>query len=90
LLVLLLPLCVEAAFSKAHARNSQVENESSPQWPLGGTTAACRERAQMTPGVPDLTDEELQLCKKAFAQFDKDGASCSIFQLLLLLLLFLA
>lgn len=27
----------------------------------------------MRPGVPDLTNEELQLCKKAFAQFDKDG-----------------
>jgi hypothetical protein len=40
--------------------------------PARRTTAACRAQ-MMTSGVADLTNEELQLCKKAFAQFDKDG-----------------
>jgi Ca2+-binding EF-hand superfamily protein len=28
----------------------------------------------MTPAIPGLSAEELQLCKAAFTQFDKDGS----------------
>jgi hypothetical protein len=28
------------------------------------------------PGEANLSEEEIQLCRKAFGQFDKDGAAC--------------